>query len=67
VMAVADRLVIARRLEDGMSYYIATEKPSGWVNPVKVKCSGCGANLFVNPNMVKTMSGWECPHCHKRH
>jgi hypothetical protein len=50
-----------------MSYYIATEKPSGWVNPVQVKCSACGANLYVDPSKVKTMSGWECPHCHKRH
>lgn len=51
-----------------MSYYKATTSPAGWVNNQKVTCSGCGArNLYVDPSKVKTMSGWECPHCGKRH
>jgi DNA-directed RNA polymerase subunit RPC12/RpoP len=45
--------------------YKATTKPTGLVNNVKVKCSKCGANLFVNPNYSK--GGWRCPACNKQH
>lgn len=45
--------------------YKATTKPTGLVNNVKVRCSQCGATLFVNPNYSK--SGWQCPHCSKQH
>jgi DNA-directed RNA polymerase subunit RPC12/RpoP len=45
--------------------YKATTKPTGLVNNVKVKCSQCGANLFVNPNY--SGGGWQCPACNKQH
>ena len=50
-----------------MSYYKATPRPAGMVNNVEVRCSGCGANLYVDPSKAKNTSGWECPHCGKRH
>lgn len=45
--------------------YKATNAPAGLVNNVKVKCSKCGASLFVNPNNSK--GGWQCPQCGARH
>jgi transposase-like protein len=47
--------------------YTATTSPSGSVNNVKVKCNGCSASLYVNPNYASASGGWECPHCKKRH
>jgi hypothetical protein len=47
--------------------YKATTQPTGLVNNVKVRCSTCGANLYVNPNSAKSGGGWECPHCRKCH
>jgi DNA-directed RNA polymerase subunit RPC12/RpoP len=47
--------------------YKAGTSAHGLVNNVKVRCSKCGATLFVNPNAAKSGGGWECPHCGKRH
>ena len=47
--------------------YVATTSPSGWTNNTEVRCSGCGAKLYVRPNDAQKMGGWECPQCHKRH
>jgi DNA-directed RNA polymerase subunit RPC12/RpoP len=47
--------------------YKATKSATGFVNNVKVKCSKCGANLYVNPNSAKAAGGWTCPHCGTRH
>ena len=55
------------RKESDMSWYKATTSPSGWTNNTKVRCSGCGATLYVRAEDVKKHSGWECPHCGKRH
>ena len=50
-----------------MSYYKATPRPAGMVNNQPVRCSKCGASLYVDPSKVRTMSGWECPHCGAKH
>lgn len=47
--------------------YRATAKPSGMVNNIRVRCSRCSAQLFVNPNHAKSSGGWQCPHCNQRH
>ncbi len=47
--------------------YKATTGPGGLVNNVKVRCSKCGATLYVNPNAAKASGGWSCPQCGKRH
>jgi transposase len=47
--------------------YKAGTQPSGLVNNVKVRCSKCGATLYVHPDSAKSGGGWECPHCGKRH
>lgn len=45
----------------------ATTSPSGWTNNQEVRCSGCGAKLYVNLNHARSQGGWECPLCGKRH
>jgi hypothetical protein len=47
--------------------YKAGSKPTGLVNNAKVRCSQCGATLYVNPNSAKSSGGWTCPLCDKKH
>jgi DNA-directed RNA polymerase subunit RPC12/RpoP len=47
--------------------YNATITLSGLVNNIKVRCSKCGATLYVNPDSTKSGGGWRCPHCKTRH
>lgn len=55
---------LIRLPEPHEAMYKATTKPTGLVNNVKVKCSKCGANLFVNPSYAS--GGWQCPACNKQ-
>ncbi len=35
----------------------ATTSPTGWVNNIKVKCSKCGARLYVHPDRARASGG----------
>lgn len=54
-------------LLEGRALYKAMTSPSGWTNPVKVRCGQCSATLYINQTDARRAGGWECPHCGKRH
>lgn len=46
----------------------ASKKATGFVNNIKVTCSKCGSQLYVNPNALKQNSGkWKCEVCNATH